>query len=83
MVKVEIYEPRYKDMAVLVARFRIPPASDILVEILKGARKGLYKINSESICSSPIEFMKTRAGKRIEMRAIPFSKLERIDDETI
>ena len=78
---IQIREPRYRDMAVLVARFRIPCGEDIKVEIQKGSRKGLYRIRNEAICSSPIEFMNTRSGKRLEMRAIPFSKLERLDVE--
>lgn len=78
---IQVWEPRYRDMAVLVARFKIPAGGDINVEIMRGARKGLYHVTNESICSSPIEFMQTKSGKKLEMRAIPFSKLERIEDE--
>jgi len=83
MITIKIWEPRYRDMTVLVARYRIPPASDIQVQIMKGARKGLYLVKSEAICSAPIEMMATKSKRKIEMRVIPFSKLERIDDETI
>lgn len=78
---INIKEPRYRDMTVLVARFRLPPAQDVEIEIEKGARKGFYRAKSEVICSSPIEFMKTKNGRKLEMRAIPLSKLERIEND--
>lgn len=73
---IEVWEPRYRDMKVLVARFRIPPAQDFDVLIKKGARKGIYRVRSEVVANSAIETMKTKAGKTIEMRAIPFDKME-------
>ena len=76
---IKIWQPRYRDNSCLVARFRIPCGRGINVEILKGARKGLYKVSSEDICSSPIETMRTKAGKFIEMRAIPLDKLVRVE----
>jgi len=78
---IQIKEPRYRDMTVLVARFRLPPAQDVEIEIEKGARKGHYLAKSEVICSSPIEFMKTKNGRKLEMRVIPLTKLERIEDD--
>ena len=75
---IQIWEPRYRDMKVLVARYKLPPGGDIDIEIMKGARKGFYHVKNQSICSSPIEYMKTRNGRKIEMRAIPFDKLERV-----
>ena len=81
MITIKIWEPRYRDMSVLVARFRIPPASNILIKILRGARKGLYIAKSEAICSSPIEFMRTKSGKKLEMRVIPLSKLEIVEED--
>ena len=76
---IKIWQPRYRDNTCLVARFRIPCGGDIKVEIQQGARKGLYKVLNTDICNSPIETMRTRQGKMIEMRAIPLKKLIRID----
>ena len=78
---IKIREPRYRDRRVLVARYRIPCGGDITIEILKGAYKGLWKATNATICSSPIESMKTRAGASIPMRAISLDDLERIEDE--
>ena len=80
MEVIKILEPRYRDMRVLVARFRIPCGGDIKVKIVYGARKGLYMVKNADICASPIEYMTTRAGKKIPMRAIPIDKLERIEE---
>lgn len=76
---IKIWQPRYRDNTCLVARFRIPCGGDIEVEILKGARKGLYKVMNRDICDSPIEKMRTKQGKLIDVRAIPLTKLIRIE----
>ena len=73
---IEIWEPRYRDMSVLVARFKIPAGQDFDVLIKKGSRKGLYLVKNSVVVNSPIEKMKTRTGKQIEVRVIPLSKLE-------
>lgn len=78
---IAIREPRYSDQVVLVARYKIPCAHDIVVEIQKGARAGVYKVKHEDIIRSPIESMKTRTGKSLQMRAIPLDYLERIESE--
>lgn len=78
---IKIREPRYRDQVVLVARYHIPCGNDITLEIEKGARAGIYKVKHEDIIKSPIESMKTRNGKAIQMRAIPLDYLERIESE--
>lgn len=80
---IKVWEPRYRDMKVLVARFKLPPAQDITIEIQKGSRKGLYLATSEVICNSDVEYINAKNGRRIGMRAIPFDKLERIDNASI
>ena len=77
---IKILSPRYHDQVVLVARYRIPCGQDITVQIEKGARAGIYKVKHEDIIDSPIESMKTRCGKSLQMRAIPLDKLERIEE---
>ena len=79
MTIVKIIEPRYRDMTVLLARFKLPPGQDVNVQILKGARKGLYLAKSVDICNSPVESMKTRRGSTISIRAVPLEKLVRIE----
>lgn len=74
-----IKEPRYHDRTVLLARYKLPCGQDVEVMIMKGAYKGIYKISNEDICNSPIETMKTKAGKNMLMRAVPLDKLERIE----
>lgn len=77
---IKIKEPRYRDGVVLVARYKIPCGGDITLEIEKGARAGIYKVKHEDIIKSPLEQLKTRAGKSIQVRAISLEKLERIGD---
>lgn len=79
MVTVEIFEPRYRDMTVLIARFNIPPACDMQVRIKYGARKGLYLVRNADIIASPLESMKTKRGGTIAVRAVPLDKLEKIE----
>lgn len=74
-----IKAPRYHDRTVLLARYKLPCGQGIEVKILEGAYKGLYYVSNENICNSPIETMKTKAGKNMLMRAVPLDKLERIE----
>lgn len=76
---IEIFEPRYRDKSVLIARYKIPAGQDITIKILKGAYAGEYRISNEAICASPIEKMKTKRGDLLTMRAVPLDKLERIN----
>jgi hypothetical protein len=77
---IRIKAPRYHDRKLLLARYRLPCGKDVQVEILYGAYKGIYNVKNETIINSPIESMKTRNGKNIEMRAVDLDKLERISD---
>lgn len=75
---IEIWEPRWKDRRVLIARYRIPAGQDFEIKIVKSAAKGIYRVTNDLICKSPIEVMKTKTGKEIQMRAVPLDELERI-----
>lgn len=75
---ITIYEPRYHDRVVLIARYKIPCGQDFTIKITKGAYAGEYKVTNDTVCASPIETMKTRSGKQLSMRAVPLDKIERI-----
>ena len=77
---IEIRAPRYHDRTVLLARYRLPCGQDVEVKILQGAYKGFYRVSNDVIAKSPVEGMKTKAGKIIAMRAVPLDAMERIGD---
>ena len=74
---IEVWQPRWRDRKVLIARYRIPSGSDFTVKISQSAARGLYKVSNELVCNSPIEMMKTKTGKMIQMRAVPLYEMER------
>jgi hypothetical protein len=77
---IEIWEPRYKDMTVLVAKDKIVAGKDVDIEITKSkAYKGKYVVSSEDVANAPSETMKTRTGALKPMKAIPFDKLRRVE----
>lgn len=76
---IKIWQPRWRDRVVLIARYRIPAGRDFEIEITQSTAKGVYKVTNELICKSPIEEMKTKQGKVIQMRAVPLDGLERVE----
>lgn len=68
---IKIRAPRYRDRVVLLAKYRLPCGTDVDVEILYGAYKGVYHVTNKTICESPIESMTTKQGKQIAMRGSP------------
>lgn len=79
---ISIWQPRYRDRTVLIARYKIPCGQDFKIEITQGAYKGVYLVRNEVVVSCPIEKMRSKSGKDILMRVVPLDKLERIDNET-
>lgn len=77
---IEVWQPRWKDRKVLIARYRIPAGCDFTIKITQSAAKGIYKVTNDLICRSPIEEMKTKTGKLIQMRAVPLDELIRIEE---
>lgn len=75
---IQIYEPRYNDRKVLIARYKIPCGTDFKIKITKGAYKGIYLVRNKVVCASDIDTIKSRSGKTIQMRAVPLDKLERV-----
>ena len=80
MTVLDIFEPRYRDNTVLLARYKLPAGQDVKVSIKKGAYKGLYKVTNETICHSAIETINSRSGRPIQMRAVSLDAMERIED---
>lgn len=77
---IEIWEPRYKDMTVLIARDKIVAGKDAEVEITKSkAYKGKYVVSAKDLEESPDELMKTKSGFMKPMKAVPFNKLRRTE----
>lgn len=77
---IEIWEPRYKDMTVLLARDKIAVGKDAEIEITKSkAYKGRYVVSAKDLEESPDELMKTKSGFMKPMKAVPFNKLRRME----
>lgn len=77
---IVIWQPRWRDRKVLIARYRIPSGQDFEIEIKQSAAKGKYRVTNELVCKSAIESMRTKTGKMIQMRAVALDELERIGD---
>lgn len=77
---IEIWQPRWKDRTVLVARYKIAYGQDFKIKITQSAAKGIYLVKSAVCRDAHIEKMKTKQGKDIEMKVIPMDKLERLED---
>ena len=78
---IQIIEPRYRDMTVLIACWRLEhDGYDSLIEIMRGPRKGKYVTSYSDIMGSKIETLRTRSGKRMLVRAVPLAKLTNIED---
>lgn len=78
---IKVWQPRWRDRRVLIARYRIPSGQDFKIEITQSVAKGVYLVRNEVVCKSPIETMKTRQGKTIQMRAVPLDELEKVKEE--
>ena len=78
---IKILQPRWRDRRVLIARYKIPAGCDFNIEITQSAAKGIYRVSNDLICKSPIESMKTKNGKAIQVRVVPLDELERVKDE--
>ena len=55
---VEIFEPRYRDRCILIAKFKICPGYPMQIKILKGSYKGKYKIPAKVLSGGPYEIIK-------------------------
>lgn len=78
---IEIWEPRYRDRTVLIAKYRIPCGRDFQIRIKRGAYKGVYLVRNDVVITSAEEKMKAKSGADIAVRAVAIEKLERLEDE--
>lgn len=78
---ISIWEPRYHDRKVLIAKYKVPKDSDIDIEIIKGAYRGKYHISEDVLKEADEDIMMSKAGNKITMVAIPLDKLERRDND--
>lgn len=78
---IEVWQPRWRDRKVLIARYRIPAGQDFKIKITQSVAKGVYLVKNETVRKAPIEMMKTRQGKEIQMRAVPLDELEKVEEE--
>lgn len=77
---LEIIEPRYKDRSVLLACYKMTPGYPVKVHIRKGAYAGNYEVAAKVVANSPTETMKTKAGAKIQMKAVPLDSLTRLEE---
>lgn len=82
MKYIEIWQPRWHDKKVLVAKFRIRPEQDVFIEIKESVWKGKYRIDYQDIVASDVETMKTKAGGKIEVIAVPLDKIKKIEEDS-
>lgn len=74
---VEIWEPRYRDRTVLIAKNKIVEGKDLGITIQKGAYKGDYIASAAVLAESPDDVLKTKSGANLNIKAVPLDKLER------
>lgn len=75
---IEIWEPRYRDRSVLLAKYKVNRLkSDIgvKVKIEKGAYKGDWLVSNEALEDAKEEKMKTKNGMEIEMISVPLERM--------
>ena len=74
---IEIWEPRWHDRKVLIAKYKIPSGDDDFeIEIMKTCVKGTYKVPKWLVKESEVENMNTKKGGTIEVVAVSLDKLE-------
>lgn len=77
---IVVFEPRYRDKKVLLAKYRLPKNEDVIVNITKGAYKGNYKVSAKDIAEADDDVMQSKQGNHIALKAVSLDKLERIGD---
>lgn len=74
-MRLEIFEPRYRDRTVLLAKYKLRAGEDARIKIVKGYYAGNYTIPSEVVASASMETMKTKRGGEISVVVVPLDKL--------
>lgn len=78
---IKVFEPRYHDNTVLLAKYRLPKDADVTVEIVKGAYQGKYKVEAKDIAEAEEAIMLSKLGKLITLKAVKLDKLIRIEEK--
>lgn len=76
---IEIWEPRYKDMTLLIKSSRLTPGKDAMINVTKGSKAGVYLLPGEIISSLGTE-IKTYGGRDIKFTIAPLSKLKKVEE---
>jgi hypothetical protein len=72
---LEIWEPRWKDRVVLIAKFKVGPKTYIKFTRAKSL-PGLYEIDGEKVKTFPLE-----SNGKIDCYAVPLNELTLIEEE--
>ena len=75
---IEVFEPRYRDRVVLLAKYRLQEGRDQVVRITKGAYKGDYMVTWEDIKNAKDDVMSSKTGFEVKLKAVALDKLKPI-----
>lgn len=78
---IEIWEPRYKDLTVLIMTSKLKSAVDNPIEITKGAYKGKYIVPKEVLPDCNTELKPTKSGFVVKFTIVPLNKLKKIGEQ--
>lgn len=78
---IEIFEPRWRDRTVLIAKFRVGGTnSDIKIKILKSSLAGEYIVPKEALQTAKSHTMMSKQGQPISMYVVPIDSLRKVDN---
>lgn len=70
--ELDIREPRYHDMTILLAKYKIDkPGMHNIINIIKGAYAGRYYVDTKTIHKYPLE-----TNGKIQCYAVPLDELQ-------
>ena len=73
--KIEIWQPRWKDRTVLIAKYKVGAHNEIVFTKTKSMPDSYY-LSGKDIQSSPLD-----SNSKIECYAVPMNKLELLERE--
>ena len=78
---IDIWEPRYRDKTVLIAKFRVEGDDGVDIKISRGDYRGLYHVPAEVFKTAKIEDMARKMGGYIQVYIVPLDKLIKKEEE--
>lgn len=72
--KIEIWQPRWHDRVVLIAKFKVG-RHNIITFSKAPTLKGEWYMSGETITKYPIETIKSKSGTTVPMYAVPLDEL--------